>query len=109
MVVNHPGNTFTIGFLDDEALDPMNLAMTGDVSKLEDDGTGDLAAVAVQSWAPSRGETVNVLATSGTFKVSLRLRPRDLRTLLDERDGARGPVRRSEHAEASELRFRLLD
>jgi hypothetical protein len=58
----------------------MNLAMTGDVSKLEDGGTGDLAAVAVQSWAPSRRATVNILATSGTFKVSLRLRPRDLRT-----------------------------
>ena len=59
VVVNPRRNTFTIGFLGDEALDPASLALSVDTSGLLSDNSGTPSADAT-AWATGLTQTVDV-------------------------------------------------
>ena len=71
IVVNRAGDTFTVGFLGNELLDPATLTLTGNPTGLDQSGDIEPKAIVVTAWSQSLTQAVDVHAAGGTFTVTI--------------------------------------
>jgi len=70
VLVNRAGDTFTIGFLGDEQMNPAALTITGDASALSSN-SGTPASIPVTAGSQGRTQTLDVHSTGGSYTITV--------------------------------------